>query len=92
MLYTLWALFAPLWRDPRGGASSHREAAGAFASPLLVFVVAVLFSFVSILVTGIIIAVLVAKYGNVIELYSIKPKSIIGLFVLAGRRTRPASG
>jgi len=50
MLYTLWALFAPLWRDPRGGASSHREAAGAFASPLLVFVVAVLFSFVSILV------------------------------------------
>jgi hypothetical protein len=44
-------------------------------------------SFVSILVTGIIIAVLVAKYGNVIELYSIKPKSIIGLFVLAAAVT-----
>jgi hypothetical protein len=50
MLYTLWALFAPLWRDSRSGASSHRGAAGAFASPLLVFVVAVLFSFLSILV------------------------------------------
>ena len=50
MLYTLWALFAPLWRDSRNGTSSHREAADAFASPLLAFVVAVLFSFVSILV------------------------------------------
>ena len=50
MLYTLWALFAPLWRDSRNGTSSHREAASSFASPLLVFVAAVLFSLMSILV------------------------------------------
>jgi hypothetical protein len=49
MLYTLWALFAPLWRDSRSGASSHRGAAGSFASLLLIFAVAVLFSLVSIL-------------------------------------------
>ena len=50
MLYALWALFAPLWRDSWSGTSSHREAAGSSSSALLVFVAVVLFSLMSILV------------------------------------------
>ncbi|MGB7157145.1 MAG: lysylphosphatidylglycerol synthase domain-containing protein [Tepidisphaeraceae bacterium] len=44
-------------------------------------------SFVSILVTGIIIWILVAKYGPFIQEYSIKPRSIIGLCALAAAVT-----
>jgi len=49
MLYALRALFVPPRGDSRSRAPSHREAAGPSASPLLVFVAAVLLLLVSIL-------------------------------------------
>src|SRR5262249_6613716 len=48
-LYALRALFAQLRSDSRGGAPSHQDASGPSASPLLVFVAAVLLLLVSIL-------------------------------------------
>ena len=50
MLYALRALLAQLWSNSRERTAAQRDATGTSASPLLIYVVAVLLLILSILV------------------------------------------
>jgi hypothetical protein len=51
MLSALRALLAPFWSHSRGRTAAQRDAANSSASPLLIYVAAVLFVLLSILIT-----------------------------------------